>query len=67
LGLDARVATLLCKEITIAKSKEVNTDWSKSKGTDKSNRISEGKLWLKEVMFSHDGDDNDSHDDDYTK
>jgi hypothetical protein len=29
-GLDAKLLTLLCKEITVAKAKEVKTGWSNS-------------------------------------
>jgi hypothetical protein len=53
--LDARLTTLLCKKVTVAKSKEVKTGWSNS--VDKSGRIFYGRTWLKKGCFANDDDD----------
>jgi hypothetical protein len=52
--LDARLMTLHCKKITVAKSKEVRTGWSNL--IDKSGRIFKGRLWLKKGCFVDDDD-----------
>jgi hypothetical protein len=47
--------TLLCKKITVAKSKEVKTRWS----IDKSGRTFKEGLWLKKGCLASDNNDDD--------
>jgi hypothetical protein len=50
--LDASLTTLLCKQITVAESKEVKTGC-------KSGRIFQGRLWLKQGCFACDDRDDE--------
>jgi hypothetical protein len=58
--LDARLTTLLCKKIIVAKSKEMKARRYKSVG------ISRGRLWLKKGCFAN-GNDDDDYDDNERK
>jgi hypothetical protein len=50
--LDARLTALLCKQIIVAKFKEVKIGWS----IDTSGRFFKGRLWLKMGCFANDDD-----------
>jgi hypothetical protein len=39
--LDARLMTLLCKKITVAKSKEMKTGWSTSRHSQEQTNLAE--------------------------
>jgi hypothetical protein len=61
--LNARLMTLLCKKIIVAKSKGVKPGWSNSQEWS-GLAIFCGRLWLKKGCFANDDDDDDDDDDD---